>query len=149
MGKVSSLAEKGDWFIISGGLPPGIHDNYYAQLIQGVQANGAKAVLNPSGRAIVEGLKSKPYLIKPNRDKLFELTAIILDPNENYRSAILSAYKMGASTICLSLGSEGAIFSVGNNLIKGIPPDIEERNPVAAGDALLARIVAGISQGTD
>lgn len=104
-------------------------------------------MLDTSSRAIVVGFKSKPYLIKPNREKLFELTAIILDLNENYRSAILSAHKMGASTICLSLGSEGAIFSDGNNLIKGFPPDIKERNPVAAGDALLAGIVAGLVKG--
>jgi len=51
--KVGSLAEKGDWFINPGSLPPGIHDNYYAQLIQGVQTKGAKAVLDTSDRALV------------------------------------------------------------------------------------------------
>ena len=118
-------------------------------MIRNVQENGAKAVLDTSGQALVKGLKSKPYMIKPNRNELSDLTETTLVSTEDCHSGIISAHKMGASIICLSLGSEGAILSDGDYILHGVPPIIEERNPIASGDALLAGIVAGIAEGLD
>ncbi len=143
--KAANLAAKGDYFIISGSLPPELKDNFYAQLIQAVQDKGAKAVLDTSGQALVNGLKAIPYMIKPNRNELCQLTGISLISNKDYRSGMISAHIMGASNICLSLGSEGAILSDGDRMLHGFPPQIIERNPIASGDALLAGIIAGFT----
>lgn len=122
--KAANLAAKGDYFIISGSLPPGMNNNYYAQLIRGIQDKGAKAVLDTSGQALVEGLKAKPFLIKPNRNELCQLTGTTLISNEDYRSGIITTNNMGASNICLSIGSEGAILSDGDYMLHAIPPQI-------------------------
>jgi 1-phosphofructokinase family hexose kinase len=145
--KATNLAKKGDYFIFSGSLPPGTKNNFYAQLTQAVQDKGAKAVLDTSGQALTGGLIAEPFLIKPNRFELQQLTGTTLISIEDYRAGLISAHNMGASIICLSLGCEGAILSNGDYMLHAFPPKIKERNPVASGDALLAGIVAGFSDG--
>lgn len=147
LAKAVSLADHKDWFIISGSLPPGIPDSYYARLIREVKNRGAYPILDSSGSPFSLGVQAQPFLAKPNRQELEQLTGILLDTIDKYLSAIKSAHQMGAARICITLGSQGAIFSDGAEIIHGKPPHIEEANPVAAGDALLAGIVAGLNNG--
>ena len=142
----AGLAQENDFFILSGSLPPGVPDDYYAQLIRVIQNNGAKALLDTSGSALVEGLKAKPYFCKPNRSELQELTGIRMKSIENYRAGIITAHNIGGDNICLSLGKKGAVFSDGKGFLLASPPNIAERNPIAAGDAMLAGITAGMAK---
>lgn len=142
--KASNLARENDLFILSGSLPPGVTADYYAQIIRVVQNQGARALLDTSAEALIQGLKANPFLCKPNRIELQQITGITLVSKKDYKVAILTAHEMGVSRICLSLGSEGAVLSDGKKMIIGTPPKIQERNPIAAGDALLAGIAAGL-----
>jgi fructose-1-phosphate kinase PfkB-like protein len=47
----------------------------------------------------------------------------------------------------ISLGKEGALLSDGDQTWFAAPPQIEERNPIGAGDAAVAGLVWGLSQG--
>jgi fructose-1-phosphate kinase PfkB-like protein len=76
-----------------------------------------------------------------------ELTGLSFDTPTEYTNALTVAHDMGAKNICLSLGKEGAIYSDGEKTWKATPYSIVERNPIAAGDALLAGLVAALSGG--
>jgi len=145
--RVEKRANEGDWFVLSGSLPPGVPMNFYADLIRIIQSKGARAALDTSGAPLKQGIKSSPFLIKPNRIEMQELTGLSFDTPTEYPHALTAAHDMGAKNICLSLGKEGAIYSDGEITWKAIPHSIVERNPIAAGDALLAGLVAALSQG--
>lgn len=145
--KVGNRANEGDWFVLSGSLPPGVPMNFYADLIRLIQSKGARAVLDTSGAPLKLGIKSSPFLIKPNRIEMQELTGLSFDTTTEYPHALTVAHDMGAKNICLSLGKEGAIYSDGEKTWKATPYSIVERNPIAAGDALLAGLVAALSGG--
>ena len=147
--KVQKIARKGDWFVISGSLPLDVHPKYYATLIEMIQTKGAKSVLDTSGQELISGVQASPDLIKPNRSEMEELTQISLDSPGNWIRAIKCAHQMGAKVVCLTLGREGAILSNGKMHWKAKPPPIHERNPIAAGDAFLAGLVARLSQKPD
>jgi 1-phosphofructokinase family hexose kinase len=145
--KVENRATEGDWFVLSGSLPPGVPLNFYAALIRLIQSKGARAALDTSGAPLRLGIKSSPFLIKPNRMEMQELTGLSLDTPTEYSQAITAAHDLGAKNMCLSLGKEGAVYSDGEKTWKAAPPSIDECNPIAAGDALLAGLVAALSQG--
>lgn len=56
--------------VISGSLPPGVPDDFYAHLVAAARAAGAFTVVDTSGRALPPAMAAGPDLVKPNRDEL-------------------------------------------------------------------------------
>jgi fructose-1-phosphate kinase PfkB-like protein len=50
-------------------------------------------------------------------------------------------------SVVISMGKEGAIFVEGNETIWAVPPAVEVKSTVGAGDAMVAGIVAGKIRG--
>ena len=68
--KLMELVEKSDVITMSGSLPKGMDAGYYQKLVELVNRKGKKVILDTSGKSLLEGVKGKPYLIKPNFDEL-------------------------------------------------------------------------------
>jgi fructose-1-phosphate kinase PfkB-like protein len=54
---------------------------------------------------------------------------------------------MGAENVIISLGKEGALLVNGQRAWLAVSPEIVERNPIGAGDSMVAGLVWGLSQG--
>src|SRR5436305_8786304 len=52
--------------VLSGSLPPGLPDDYYALLLNRAHAADVPAILDTSGRAFHLGIAARPLLVKPN-----------------------------------------------------------------------------------
>ena len=74
--KVETLARPGDWWVLAGSLPPGVPDDFYAQIIRLLNQNGAKTLLDTSGKPLRLGCQEKPYLVKPNTEEARTLTGL-------------------------------------------------------------------------
>ena len=61
------LIKKSRFLILSGSLPPGLRDNFYAELITEVKEAGVRTILDTRGKALLKGMKARPFMIKPNR----------------------------------------------------------------------------------
>src|SRR5262249_29873128 len=53
----------GDTWILSGSLPPGAPADFFAQLVELIQARGARALLDTSGEPLRLGCKAQPCLV--------------------------------------------------------------------------------------
>lgn len=111
--------------VLSGSVPPGVDKDIYAIMTSMANETGVKVVLDASGELLTEGIKAKPYLIKPNREE-FEKTFIRKedvevndieasdiepsDTEEIMMSACDRLLSEGLTYICLSLGAEGAML---------------------------------------
>jgi fructose-1-phosphate kinase PfkB-like protein len=120
----------------------------YNQIIQMVQSAGAQAVLDTSGPPLRYGCEAKPFLAKPNTLEAGELTGIkqITTQPQVVTKAI---HKLGVKNILISMGQAGALFSDGERIWLAEPPEIEERNPIGAGDSSVAGLVWGIDHHLD
>jgi 1-phosphofructokinase family hexose kinase len=146
--KVRSLASPGDWWVMSGSLPPGVPVTIYADLIKLVQQAGAHAILDTSGKPLHAGVDAGPFLVKPNAMEATELTGvkrILAQP----RAAVAAIHERGPANVLISIGKTGAIFSDGSRLMLAHSPGIEEQNPIGAGDSAVAGLVWGLSQQFD
>ncbi len=144
--KVKRLAKVGDWWVLSGNLPRGIPADFYAQMIELVQAAGARVVLDTSGEPLKHGCKAGPFLVKPNAAEAAELTGIPVRTPEAAREAVLAIVALGAQNVFMSFGKLGALLFDGQRAWFAAAPKIEERNPIGAGDCAVAGLTWGLSQ---
>jgi 1-phosphofructokinase family hexose kinase len=145
--KINQLAKPGDWWVLAGSLPPGVPSDLYARMIRMINSAGGKSILDTSGESLKLGLIASPYMIKPNVFEVRELTKMSADSLNQMRKIAAVIHEMGVKKIVISAGKEMALFSTGEVCWKATPPQIEEANPIGAGDAMLAGIVFGLDSG--
>jgi 1-phosphofructokinase family hexose kinase len=147
VGRVRDLAREGDWWVLAGSLPPGVAPEFYATLTEAIQRSGARAVLDSSGAALEAGCRAKPSLIKPNDVELGQLTGM---PTETVAETVTAAQTLeekGLPRAIVSMGKAGALVVEDGESWLLSPPVIQERNPIGAGDSLVAGVVYALAQG--
>lgn len=145
--EVRRLAAPGDWWVLSGSLPPGIPAAFYAEIVRLIQAAGGKAVLDSSGEALRLGCAAGPALIKPNLEEARELLRRDDLSAASLPGALPALHALGARQVLVSLGEAGAVLSIGRRAWLAESPRVQVRNPIGAGDALIAGTVWAFSQG--
>lgn len=141
--QVRDRVQPGDWWVLAGSLPPGVAPTFYADLITDIQAAGAYTILDTSGAALQHGVAAQPFLIKPNNVELGALTGA---PIESIDAALAAAHKLdGITFIAISLGKAGALLMQSEQGWIATPPTIQERNPIGAGDSMVAGLVWALS----
>ena len=139
--KIEALVNKGDWCILAGSTPPGIQPNFIAEIIQRVQAMGAFAILDMEGACLRAACASNAFLVKPNATEAGELLGNQIRTIDDALIALARIRLLGARQVAISLGKTGAVYSDGTGTWWAKPPSIRERNPIGAGDAMLAGMV--------
>ncbi len=135
-----------EWFVLSGSIPAGVSAGIYAEMVQALA--GKQVVLDTSGEGFRQAVAHGPWLIKPNVDELGEFAgrqlaspAAILEVSRE----LMQRYRI--PHVVVSMGKEGAIFVEERESIWAVPPPVEVKSTVGAGDAMVAGIVAGKIQG--
>jgi len=144
---VKANLKAGDWWVLGGSLPRGVNNNIYAELIGLIEAAGAFAILDSSGKALELGCLAKPTLVKPNLDEAQELLGLTERELEDASIWSQSLAKSGPQNLVVSLGSEGALLVTEQQFSKLASPSIIEANPIGAGDSMVAGIVWRLSLG--
>jgi 1-phosphofructokinase len=139
---LEELASEQNWFVLSGSIPRGVTAGIYAQMVQLLA--GKKVILDTSGEGFRQALPARPWLIKPNLDELSEYAGEPLNtPGAIVAQAHSLMKKFQISSVVISMGKEGAIFVEGEETIWAVPPAVEVKSTVGAGDAMVAGMVAG------
>jgi len=147
--KMLHYAKASDYMVFSGSIPPGLGNDTYKSLIDMV-SNHVKTVLDADGELLIEGIKSAPYMIKPNIHELEHAFKTTIDTDEK---VVKIARKMieeyGISLVLVSLGSDGAILVSKDEAYKANPVEVEVKNTVGAGDSMVGGFLHGLSEGYD
>ena len=143
--------------VLSGSVPPGVSVDIYARMTLMANEAGVKVILDASGELLREGVKAKPYLIKPNRDEfvktfLEEKECLGTDEESDFARELQyiseELLKQGVSYICLSMGPDGAslISLADGKLVVDNRPAIpvQVRSLQGAGDAMVAGLCKAI-----
>jgi 6-phosphofructokinase 2 len=147
---LASITPKPRFVVPSGSLPPGVPDDFYAQLTRCAAALGAKTVLDTSGPALGAALKQGVFLIKPNLGELRALTGAPLDDErarvDACRQIVASG---GAQIVALSLGHEGAMLVTRDQAWRAPALPVKIASAVGAGDSFVAGMVWSLAEGHD
>ena len=147
--KIDRLAKVGDLWVLAGSLPPGVEPAIYAQITDTLHSRGARVILDASGEALQYGCLSKPFLVKPNAGEARALTGRPVDSRAELLLAAEAVRQMGPANIVVSMGKQGALLLQGQAAWFATSPQVKERNPIGAGDALVGGLVWGLHKDLD
>jgi 6-phosphofructokinase 2 len=135
------------FLVISGGLAPGVPDNFYARLVVLAKQHGVRVVLDTNGPALAEALKVGVYLFKPSWRELRDLTGQDLPDEEAQIAAAQLLIQTGQTEIvALSLGAEGALVVNAHKHWRASAIQVDVQTTIGAGDSFVAGMVWALSR---
>ncbi|MDX2358332.1 1-phosphofructokinase family hexose kinase [Dietzia sp. PP-33] len=157
---VTGLAREATWVVLSGSLPRGVPDDFYADLVVDLRSAGARLAVDTSD-APLAALAARfpaaaPDLVKPNGEELGQLAGV--DGVELERRAadgdlapvVETARTLratGVGTVLVTLGGAGAVLVDDDNAWFATTPAIRVRSTVGAGDSALAGYLLAEARG--
>jgi 6-phosphofructokinase 2 len=134
--------------VASGSLPPGVPPDIYARLARIVKNKGAKLIVDTSGEALSRAGAEGLYLMKPNLGELAFLAGKDTITTGEAPSIARSLVDEGKSeVVVVSMGAAGALLVTKELSEIIVPPPVQKRSTVGAGDSMLAGIVCYLSMG--
>ncbi len=106
-------------------------------------------LLDASGEPLAAAVKCGPDIIKPNIDELGELVSRHLVDPVDVLAAARALIGAGVGLVAVSMGADGALFVESGAALLALPPRVEVKSTVGAGDAMVAGIVVGTLRGLD
>ena len=145
--KFETLLPKCSVVTMSGSAPKGIPADIYGKLIAMGKKAGVKMILDTSGQYLIEGVKAKPFLIKPNHDEIAQLLGRPAETMEEMLESAKELHRSGIPYVVISLGADGAAVVCGEGVYTARPPKIQAVNTVGCGDSMVGAMAAALERG--
>lgn len=139
--KLDKLKEN-DILVLAGSIPATLPKDLYLQIQKRVCNNKVKVVVDTSGKALLEAIKNKPFLIKPNNHEIEEIFNVKINSEQALISYGKKLVELGSENVIISLAGDGALLINKNGIFKGNAPKGEVKNSVGAGDSLVGGFLA-------
>ena len=145
--KLDELTD-GDFLVLAGSVPDTLPRDIYAKILERLQDKRIKIVVDAEKDLLLNTLKYKPFLIKPNKSELERLFGEEISTDAEIIARAKRLREMGAVNVLVSLGGDGAVLVDEHGSVhkrgacKG-----QVKNTVGAGDSMVAGFIAGSSDG--
>ena len=141
--------DQASWFMICGSLPAGVPASFYGALVKLARKRNVKTLLDTDGEALEAGIEAGPTVVKPNRQEAERMLNTALLTRTHFIQAAERIQKMGAESVVLSLGSQGAVGAFDHKMIEVVPPRVDAIAPIGSGDAMAAAFTWAIERKND
>ena len=138
----------GDTLVLAGSIPNTLPADIYEKILAGLSGKKIKAVVDATNQLLMNVLKYKPFLVKPNNFELGEMFGVELKTTDEIIEYAKKLKDMGAANVLISMAGDGAVLvdEYGNvhacEACKG-----QVVNSVGAGDSMVAGFIAGAESG--
>ena len=145
-GQAAALIERSEddsrYVALMGSLPPGVKADFYRRIVERV-GDRARCVLDCDGERLSEGIKARPFLIKPNQYELGLLCGRELSDRGEIVACAREIARAGVRWVAVSLGGEGAVLVSEQEAWYAPALDVPVRSTVGAGDSMVAGLIYG------
>lgn len=147
--RLDGLSE-GDTLILAGSIPKSLPPDVYERILKRLSGREIRTVVDASGELLMNVLKYRPFLIKPNDQELGELFGVKIESKEDVVLYGSKLRELGARNVLVSMAGEGAVLLDENGgVYRSAACRGTVRNSVGAGDSMLAGFVSGLEKGFD
>jgi len=147
--KLDRISE-GDVLLLSGSVPSSLPRNIYETILSRLQGRGIHFAIDAEGQLLLNVLKYRPLLIKPNRAELCGLAGRELTSDVDVESAARELQVLGARNVLVSLGGDGALLLDEQGIVhRACAVGGKPINTVGAGDSMVAGFLSGLGRGYD
>lgn len=145
--KLNKLSDE-DTIVLAGSIPNSMPEDIYEKILEHLQQKNIKVIVDATKDLLMNVLKYKPFLIKPNNHELGEMFGVTLKTNEEIVVYARKLKEMGARNVLVSMAGDGAMLldENGKTHVCGVCKGVV-KNSVGAGDSMVAGFIAGSSQG--
>lgn len=151
---IATLFEKldklssGDTLVLAGSIPASLPSDIYERILERLSGRDIRTVVDATKDLLLNVLKYKPFLIKPNNHELGEMFGVTLNSDREIETYARKLQKMGAVNVLISMAGDGAMLidEYGNMHRCGVCKGVV-KNSVGAGDSMVAGFIAGVING--
>ena len=147
--KIDKLNE-GDVLVLSGSIPNTVDEKLYENIMERLKNKNIDVVVDATKNLLLNVLKHKPFLIKPNNHELEDIFNVKLRSNEDVAIYAKKLQELGAKNVLISMGGDGALLVTEDKkiYISNVPKG-EVINSVGAGDSMVAGFISGYLKNND
>ena len=145
--KLDRLSD-GDTLVLAGSIPSSLPSDIYERILERLSGRNIRVVVDATKDLLLNVLKYKPFLIKPNNHELGEMFGVTLNSDEEIETYARKLHEMGAVNVLISMAGDGAMLidEYGKMHRCGVCRG-EVKNSVGAGDSMVAGFTAGVING--
>lgn len=138
----------GDVLVLAGSIPDSLPGDIYEKILEYVSDKKVRTVVDATRDLLLNVLKYKPFLIKPNNHELGEMFGKELKTVDEIVEHARRLKEMGAVNVLVSMAGDGAVLVDEHGKLHrcGVCSG-EVRNSVGAGDSMVAGFIAGCAEG--
>ena len=133
-----------DVLVLSGSIPACLPGDTYERIMARLDGRGIPIAVDATKELLLNVLKYRPFLIKPNNHELGEIFGKVLKTDAEIAACARKLQEMGGRNILVSMAGDGALLldEAGNTHRIGCPKG-KVLNSVGAGDSMVAGFLAG------
>lgn len=135
--------------VMSGSIVSGGPANFYFDCIRLSGDAGVLSVVDAQGLALIEALKAKPGLVKPNRLELAATVGRELNDEAAVMRAMGELCERGARRVAVTDGKKATLAFDGKSHWRITVPQVKVVNSIGSGDAFAAGAVLRLICGDD
>ena len=138
----------GDTLVLAGSIPASLPADIYERILEKLNGRNIRVVVDATKDLLLNVLKYKPFLIKPNNFELGEIFDTEMKTTEDIVKYAGKLREMGAVNVLVSMAGDGAVLldEYGKTHICGVCKG-KVKNSVGAGDSMVAGFIAGCEKG--
>ena len=141
--KLDTLTDK-DTLVLAGSIPASMPSSIYSDIMERLNVKGVTFVVDATKQLLLNVLRYKPFLIKPNNHELGELFGVTLSTREAVVPYARKLQEQGARNVLISMAGQGAVLVAEDGSVHLTPaPKGTLVNAVGAGDSMVAGFLAG------
>lgn len=142
--------QDGDFLVLAGSIPNSVPNSIYQDIMKELAHKNINIVVDATKDLLLNVLKYKPFLIKPNHIELAEMFDTTLKSDDDIVTYARKLQEMGAQNVLISMGGDGSILITNEGeVVKISVPKGTVVNTVGSGDSMVAGFIAGYLKSKD
>ncbi len=144
--KLDALSD-GDTLVLAGSIPASMPETMYSDIMDYLSGKKLNIAVDATRDLLVNVLKYKPFVIKPNNHELEEIFGVKIQSQDHVVELAKKLQDMGARNVLVSMAGDGALLVTENGQVfSSKPPKGKLVNSVGAGDSMVAGFLAGYAK---
>lgn len=141
--RLDALGE-GDVLVLAGSIPASMPSDVYESILARLEGKKVLCAVDATRDLLVNVLKYRPFVIKPNNHELGEIFGRTLTTDEEIRECAAKLQEQGARNVLVSMAGDGAMLLDENGVCHRLAAHKGKvKNSVGAGDSMVAGFLAG------
>lgn len=135
-----------DFLVLAGSVPKSLPSDIYEKILKRLSNKEINFIVDATNQLLLNSLKYRPFLIKPNHIELAEMFNVELNSNDDIILYAKKLKDMGAINVLVSMAERGSILIDEKYQVHiAKAPKGEVINSVGAGDSMLGGFLASYS----